>query len=140
MANGAYARLPSALDVASDPTRPVISLEVEAEIAEAVAAAATVLSAALFEYLDGGGLSPKIKDAGGRRIARVFELSQSFGAGFDVVARRAGGRILRGYFDSDTDFQARHGAQAAEVVIEDVIGQILAIVARVQAFEAAHAY
>ena len=137
MHNGHAAKLLPELEPAPAPAAAGDRRATELAIGAAVASAACVLSAGFLEHMDTGGLSAGTKLAGGERIARVYQLSQAFGVGFDDVARHAARPVLLSYFDAD--YHRHYNTKVGEAIIDEVIDHVLAIVERVARFERAMA-
>ena len=104
-----------------------------------MARAATGLCFAMQEYQN-GGLRPETRLANGERIARLFELQEATlgEIDFSLVAREQGRIALRRYLDAN-DFYCHHSAEQGDAVLEMCIDDVLAVVAKVTAFERAMA-
>ena len=133
MPNGATARLPfpASAPAFAQPGKPGESIE--GLIGAVTAAAAAALGQALVEYSN-GGLTRATRAAGGDLVAGLYELQQvalARGAGIDfaTVMRREGKRVLR----------QQHAADLPDAAIDEMIGWLLEIVAKVTAFERARA-
>jgi hypothetical protein len=133
--NGCAVALPLELTSPSTPASPSI----ETTIGEATAAAVTMICRAMFDYQRTGGLPPAVKDAGGERIARVFELQQAYAGEIDFAAtvRREGSRVLRQYLGAE--FYQRYSADEGEAAINLYVDGLLEILVHVTAVERAFA-
>jgi hypothetical protein len=130
----------AALHLAFEPTpaSPSAQEDIRTAIGEAVASAATGLCQGVAEYQN-GGLRPETRLANGERIARIYHLQQAHAdkLDFPAVARAEGVRVLRQYFDAS--FYERYGPGAGEWTTNMIVDEVLAVVGRVTALEAAWA-
>jgi len=128
MANGA-AVLSFTEESACEPA--INADSIEHRIGAATAFAVGVLSQGLVEFWEGGGLTGATRMIGGEAVARLFELQQSAPGDLDFAAtlRIEGMKALR----------ARHvalhqpGAIFPEMLVDETIDELLAIVDRVAA-------
>ena len=130
MANGHALPLP--FELGSTPA-PQPQQGIEQTIGIAVAAAATVLAAASLEKHYAGVLSQEVRSASGEKIAAVFALQQAHAnIAFEEIARREGRRVLE-------PLAAGCAPGVGDVIADELIDAVMAIVAKVTAFERAMA-
>jgi hypothetical protein len=141
MVNGNHALLP----LVEEPTPPSDKLVkgpaqtgIATAIGQATADAVDAFSTALLEHW-GGKLSFKTKDIGGGMIARLYELQQAAlgELDFDATARVFGRQALQARHAAA--WRAQHGTDLPETVLDGLLDEVLAIVARVTNFERAMA-
>ena len=128
MANGHAHALPL-LEIPPETTN---DQKIELEIGEAMALAMAWASYGVVHYeIDGLSLPPDIRTIGGKRIAKLYYLKQSYGAGFDLAAADAGKRAVRQ--QADAEYRAEHGTALPENILNILAEEVLACVHRVEA-------
>jgi hypothetical protein len=104
---------------------------IETAIGVAVAGAAAVLAAGLFDYQQNGRLDPATREAAGSPLVRLAQLQLNYEFGdsdFVALARQAGRRELRRLCDCDISLFQRHTSAAVDAAVDFYIAGVLEIV------------
>lgn len=115
-----------------------LSSSTEIVIGEATAAAAIAIAMALDDYATVGAMTPSTKTWSGAMLGRLAQLQlDTLGElpDFGAVALAEGRRALQGH--PAGIFLARLGKEQVDVVLDELIGHVLVISARVVAAELA---
>lgn len=130
-----------AVHLAPTPTSasPSPQEDIRTAIGEAMVAAVVGIGGALAEF-ENGGLTNTTRTANGERVARLYELQQSSldEINFPVVAREQGKVALRQFLAAG-DFYSQHSTEQGDAVLDMLIGDVLAVLRKVTALEAAWA-
>ena len=144
MPNGAHALAVLAIDRPAKATtiKPDASpapAEIEQRIGEAAADAASAISIGIADFVETGSFAPNTKALGGRTLADVVMLAlEHFGEfDFDLVARRAGRRVLEERHGAILRTQL--GARKTDAAFDDLLGHVLLIANQVVSDERARA-
>jgi hypothetical protein len=134
MANGAHALTLLAPELtAASPS------ELEIEIGAATAAAVIAIAMGIDDYAAGGAMTPATKIWASAMLGRVAELHLAHPGDpqddFSVIVHREGKRALQRH--PAGIFLARLGKEQVDAVIDELIGHVLVISARVVADELA---
>jgi hypothetical protein len=120
-----------------EPKSPPATAPDELEIGCAVASAACLLYRSVLDYAETGCVPPLLKAEGGMRIAKIAMLQlESFDEpAFIATAHREGHRQLRKILDAEPDFRRKHGANAGDAILNEIVDDVLGVVGRVVATE-----
>lgn len=132
MANGTAVRT---LERPSAPRPAEGKPDACAEISTAMANAAIAICRGWEELEKSGCLTAATRKAGAERIYRLHELRRGMEDAEFIAASRAGKQLLRQHLNPDPDFYRRHGPNAGEATLDNIITEILAAVDWVAKFE-----
>jgi hypothetical protein len=129
--NGVAVALPPELDPPASTNTDSAPNSIETTIGVAVADAAAVLAAGLFDYQQNGRLDPATREAAGAPLTKLALMQLDYEHGdpdFVALARQAGRRELRRLCDADISLFQRHGSAAVDTAVDFYIDGVLEIV------------